>query len=248
MKKLISAFTGLVLLGSAGAAHAAGDVTPPRKMDWQHTGIFGTYDRAAVQRGLVVYKEVCAACHGLKYVAFRSLTEIGLTPDEVKAFAREYDIEDGPDDQGDMFERKGKPSDYFPSPYANAQAAMASNSGKEPPDLSLIVKARPGHENYIYSLLTGYKEGDEDGLSLNDYFPGGKIAMAPPLSDEIVEYPDGTKASVDQMARDVTQFLAWASEPTLEQRKSIGVKVMLFLAVFFVLAYAVKRKVWADAH
>lgn len=248
MKKLFAALLAAATLMAASPVLAAGDATPPRQISWPHTGLFGTYDRAAAQRGLLVYQQVCSACHGLKFVAFRTLRDIGLSEDEVKAFAAEYDITDGPDDAGDMFDRPGKPSDYFPSPFANDKAAAASNNGIAPPDLSLIVKARAGHENYIYSLLTGYKEGSDGALALNPYFPGGKLAMAAPLTADAVEYPDGTAATVDQMSRDVTTFLAWASEPTLEARKKLGVKVMLFLLVFFVLAYAVKRKVWADAH
>ncbi len=224
-----------------------------KEAEWHHAGPFGTFDRAAAQRGFLVYKDVCAACHSLRYVAFRNLEEIGLTEAEAKAVAGTYQIVDGPNDSGEMFERAGKPSDRFPSPYPNEKAARASNNGAFPPDLSLITKARVGGEDYVYSLLTGYVEppaGVElrEGMSYNAYFPGHQIAMPQPISDDQVAYPDGTKASVDQMAHDVVTFLAWAAEPNLEVRKQTGVKVMLFLLAFSIVLYAVKRKVWAAAH
>jgi len=152
-----------------------------------------------------------------------------------------------------MFDRPGKPSDYFPSPFANSNAARASNNGALPPDFSLIVKARPGHSDYLYSLLTGYSDPPADvtlgdGMSYNPYFPGHQIAMAPPLSDDAVEYADGTQATVDQMTRDVVSFLAWAGDPYMEQRRALGVKVVLFLVILTLLLYAAKRKVWADLH
>ena len=231
----------------------AAETVELKDADWNHEGPFGTFDRAAVQRGFLVYRDVCAACHSLRFIAFRNLEEIGLTEGEVKAVAETYQIVDGPDDFGEMFERPGKPSDRFPSPFPNEKAARAANNGAFPPDLSLVTKARVGGEDYIYSLLTGYEEppaGVElrEGMSYNVYFPGHQIAMPPPLSDGQVEYPDGTKATVDQMAHDVTTFLAWAAEPTLETRKQTGVKVMLFLFAFSIVLYAAKRKVWANAH
>jgi ubiquinol-cytochrome c reductase cytochrome c1 subunit len=206
-----------------------------------------------VQRGLQVYKEVCAACHSLRYVAFRNLEDIGLSEAEVKAFAATYQVVDGPDDSGEMFDRPGRASDRFPSPYANEKAARAANNGAYPPDLSLITKARLGFEDYVYSILTGYEEppaGVElrEGMSYNAYFPGHQIAMPKPISDDQVTYPDGTKATVDQMAHDVTSFLAWAAEPNLEVRKRTGVKVMLFLLAFAIVMYAAKRKIWSAAH
>lgn len=224
-----------------------------RDSEWRHEGPFGTFDRAAVQRGFLVYKDVCAACHSLRFVAFRNLEEIGLSEGEVKAVAETYQIVDGPDDSGDMFERPGKPSDRFPSPFPNEKAARAANGGAYPPDLSLIVKARAGGEDYIYSVLTGYQEPPAGvelraGMNYNAYFPGHQIAMPPPLSEGLVTYPDGTEATVDQMAHDVVAFLAWAAEPTMEARKKTGVKVMLFLFAFSIVLYAAKRKIWSDAH
>ena len=250
-KTMFAALAACVLL--SGTAIAAGNADAPKDVNWSHDGPFGTYDRASVQRGMQVYREVCASCHSLRQVAFRTLQDIGLNEDEVKAIASEYQIEDGPDDAGDMFERAGKPSDYFPSPFANEQAARASNGGAYPPDLSLIVKARPGHSDYIYSLLTGYSEPPSDvkmsdGMSYNAYFAGHQIAMAPPLSDDLVEYAQGTPATVDQMARDVTSFLAWAGDPHMEARRALGVKVIIFLVLLTLVLYAVKRKVWSDLH
>ena len=241
----------MVVVGTT--AQAAGDVEQPKDIKWSHDGPFGTYDRASVQRGLQVYREVCSSCHSLRLVAFRTLRDIGLNEDEVKAVAAEYDITDGPNGDGDMFDRPGKPSDYFPSPFANSNAARASNNGALPPDFSLIVKARPGHSDYLYSLITGYSDPPADvtlgdGMSYNPYFPGHQIAMAAPLSDDAVEYADGTSATVDQMARDVVSFLAWAGDPYMEQRRGLGVKVVLFLVILTLLLYAAKRKVWSDLH
>lgn len=250
MRKFVLA---AALAALAGPSFAAGESVELKSVDWPHAGPFGTFDRAALQRGFMVYRDVCAACHSLRYVAFRNLEEIGLTEAEVKTVAASYQVVDGPNDAGEMFERPGRPSDRIPPPYPNEKAARAANNGAYPPDLSLIVKARKGGENYIYSILTGYTDppaGVElrEGMNYNAYFPGHQIAMPPPLSDGQVTYPDGTNASVDQMARDVVSFLAWAAEPTLEARKRLGVKVMLFLAVFSVVLYAAKRKIWAEAH
>jgi ubiquinol-cytochrome c reductase cytochrome c1 subunit len=247
------AATILLATGLASAAQAAGGASVDER-HWSFQGIFGTYDRGALRRGLKVYQGVCASCHGLKYIAFRNLQDVGFTEDEVKAIAVDYTIEDGPDDAGDMFDRPGKPSDRFPSPFANDNAARASNGGALPPDLSLIVKARAGGADYIYGLLTGYHdeppEGVEvpDGMSYNDVFPGHMIGMQPPLFEGSVDYEDGTEATVEQMAADVTTFLAWSASPEMEERKRMGIKVILFLIVLSGLLYAVKRKVWADVH
>ena len=241
------------LLPLAPAAHAVGEQMEPKEVEWPHHGPFGTYDRAALQRGFLVYQQVCSTCHALQYMAFRNLEQIGLTEDEVKVIAAGYQVTDGPDDSGETFERPGRPSDPFPAPYPNENAARAANGGAAPPNLSLIVKAREGHEDYVYSLLTGYTEPPADvevrpGLYFNPYFPGEQLAMPPPLSEGIVTYPDGTEATVEQMAHDVTSFLAWAGEPMLEERKQLGVEVVLFLVLFAGLMYAVKRKVWAAVH
>ncbi len=251
---LIAAFAALIASPFVSTdGHAAGDADAPMSISWSHGGVFGTYDRSAVQRGLQVYRDVCAGCHGLKYIAFRNLLEIGLSEDQAKAIAAEYTVMDGPNDEGEMFERSGKLSDYMPSPFDNEKAARASNNGAFPPDLSLIVKARPGGENYIYSLLVGYAEAPDgvelgDGMSYNPYFPGHQIAMAPPIEDEAVEYADGTAPSKEQIAKDVVTFLAWTAEPTLEARKQMGVKVVLYLIILTIVLYMVKRKVWSDVH
>lgn len=245
----------LVLTASAvgHSAHAAGEAVAPIEVDWQHDGMFGTFDRAAAQRGFQVYREVCSACHGLTYIAFRNLTDLGFSADQVAALAAQYSVEDGPDDTGEMYERPARPADPIPPPYPNDQAARAANGGALPPELSLITKARAGGADYVYSLLAGYEEPPADepereGLYYNAFFAGHWIAMPPPMQEGLVTYADGTEATAPQMAADVATFLTWAGEPTLEQRKQSGLKVMLFLIVFTGLCYATMRKVWADAH
>ena len=210
LKKLLYTASGILFF--AGSSFASSDTLHPRQANWSFDGIFGSFDRQSAQRGYQVYKEVCSACHAMKLISFRNLKKIGFSEEEVKAIAAEYTVTDGPNADGDMFERSGRPSDRFPSPFANEEAARASNGGAYPLDLSLIVKARPDGANYIYSLLTGYQEVPEhvkmaDGMHYNPYFAGGQIAMPAPLSNELVSYQDGTNASVDQMARDVVNFL-----------------------------------------
>lgn len=244
---------GLLFALGTQAAGAAEEMPALETREWPQAGPFGTFDRASLQRGYQVYREVCAACHAMQYLHFRDLSGIGLSEEEIKAVAAEVTVTDGPDEYGDMFERPGKPTDAFPSPFPNEQAAKAANNGALPPDLSVIVKARKGHEDYIYSLLIGYGEPPpemeiREGMTYNAHFPGQQIAMPEPLSADIVEFADGTEATVPQMAYDVTNFLAWAAEPRMEERKRMGVKVVLFLLLFTGLAYAVKRKVWADVH
>jgi ubiquinol-cytochrome c reductase cytochrome c1 subunit len=220
---------------------------------WPQEGPFGKFDTAAAQRGFQVYREVCSSCHSLDFLAFRNLTDLGFTEDEVKALAEEYEVTDGPDEAGDMFERPGKPSDHLPAPFANENAARASNGGALPPDLSLITKARANGVDYVYSLLQGYEEPPADfelgeGMSYNAYFPGHQIAMAQPIDEEAVEYADGTQATLEQMSSDVTTFLTWAAEPKLEERKGTGLKAMMFLIIMTGLFYATKRKIWSDLH
>jgi ubiquinol-cytochrome c reductase cytochrome c1 subunit len=250
--RLIVAAAGVVI-GLGGPLQAAETGQELIQHHWPFEGVFGHFDRAAAQRGLQVYREVCSACHSLKYIAFRNLAELGYSDDEIKAIAAQYQITDGPNDQGEMFQRPGKPADIFPPPFANDQAARASNNGALPPDLSLITKAREGGANYVFSLLQGFHdapagETGPPGTYYNVYFPSHWIGMPPPLSDGQVTYADGTKASVEQMASDVANFLTWAGEPTLEARKQTGLKVMLFLIVLTGLLYATKRKVWAHLH
>jgi len=251
---------GLLTLAGAAPAFAAGaEVTPPEQ-EWAHggvyrpfAGIFSTYDPAALQRGFQVYKEVCAACHSMDLLAYRNLQELGFSEAEVKAIAAEYEVQDGPNDEGEMFTRPALPSDRFKSPFPNEKAAAAANNGKAPPDLSLMVKARAHAEDYVYGVLTGYEEAPvgtavPEGAYYNKYFPGHLIAMAPPLTEGAVTYADGTEATVAQMAHDVTSFLAWAAEPNLNTRKQMGVMVLMFLIVFAGIMYAAKRRLWADVH
>lgn len=254
MKNMIKNTALAIVVGFAalagGAAGAAEDARAPKKVDWSFSGPFGRYDKAELQRGFQIYKEVCASCHSLRLVAFRNLADLGFSEAEVKAIAAGYEVEDGPNDDGEMYMRPARPSDRFPSPFANIQEARLANNGAAPPDLSLMAKARMGGADYIFSLLTGYEEAPAhvqlaSGMNYNPYFAGGQIAMAPPLSDDIVTYADGTPATVEQMAHDVTAFLMWAAEPKLEDRTSLGFRVMIFLVILSVLLYFVNRKVWA---
>lgn len=259
-----AAAAGLAVTASDGRA-ATAPIAPAQS--WSFSGMFGTFDRGAAQRGLQVYQEVCAACHSLDLVAFRNLRGLGLTEEQVEAIAADYEIEDGPDDQGDMFTRPGRPADRFPAPFPNEQAARAANNNAYPPDLSVITKARAGESlffhgtklreygaDYVYGMLVGYKEeppeGYEmmDGMYYNEYFPGHQIGMAPPLYDEAVEYADGTEATLDQHARDVTTFLAWAADPNAEERKRIGVSAVLFTILLTGMLFALKKKIWSDIH
>jgi ubiquinol-cytochrome c reductase cytochrome c1 subunit len=233
------------------AVRAAGEYETPPPANLSFQGFFGTFDRAAAQRGLQVYRQVCANCHGLRLVSFRNLRALGLTEEQVAAIAAEYQIMDGPNDDGEMFERPGRPSDRFRSPFPNERAARAANNGAYPPDLSVMTKARHYGANYIRALLVGYQDPPEgvvlgDGMHFNRYFPGQQIAMANVLFDGMMDFADGTPATAAQMASDVTTFLAWAAEPEMEQRRQMGIRVVLFLLILGGLTYAVKRRVWAD--
>lgn len=251
MKKtglVLTAVSGIVLGGGVALASEHAHI---EKMDWSFNGPFGTYDRAQLQRGFQVYKEVCSACHSVKRLAFRNLLDLDFSEAEVKAIAAGYEVTDGPNKEGEMFQRPAKPSDHIPGPHANEQAARAANGGALPPDLSLIAKAREGGPDYVHALLTGYGEPPADivmntGMNYNKVFLGNQIAMPQPLSDGQVEYSDGTKASVDQMSQDVAAFLMWSAEPKMEDRKAIGFRVMIFLGILTILLYFVKKKVWSD--
>jgi ubiquinol-cytochrome c reductase cytochrome c1 subunit len=239
------------LLLSAAPARAAGEAIPLPPVDFSFQGLFGTFDRGEAQRGLLVYKQVCAACHSMRQLSYRNLLELGLTDQQVRAIAADVQVQDGPNEFGEMFERPGRLSDRFRRAFPNEQAARAANNGAYPPDLSVIVKARAGGAPYLHALLTGYTDPPEgfqlgDGMSYNAYFPGHQIAMPNVLNPGQVEYADGTEATVEQMARDVSTFLAWAAEPELEQRRRMGIRIILFLVVLGGLTYAVKRKIWAD--
>jgi len=250
------------LLGAAVAAglgawtapaRAAGEhiVLPDTKFSFD--GLFGSFDRASAQRGFQVYKEVCSNCHAMKQLSYRNLRSLGLSEDEVRAIAETVTVMDGPNDDGQMFERPGRPADRFRRPFDNEKAARAANNGAYPPDLSVMVKAREGGADYVHALLTGYTDPPAgvtmmDGMNYNKYYPGHQIAMAQPINEDQVEYADKTPATVEQMATDVVTFLAWAAEPELEERKAMGVRAVIFLTIMGGLAYGVKRKVWADLH
>jgi|TARA_Y100000817_G_scaffold75137_1_gene57728 ubiquinol-cytochrome c reductase cytochrome c1 subunit len=229
------------------------EMVDPIKVDWSFKGLTGTFDRASLQRGFQVYKEVCSSCHSMQYLSYRNLGEPGgpeFSEAEVKAIAASFEIQDGPDSQGEMFFRPGKPSDKFKSPYPNKQAATAANGGAYPPDMSVLVKARKGGANYIYSVLVGYEDPPpgmklDDGVYYNKYMAGQKIKMPNNLIDGLVEYSDGTESSIEQMAKDVTTFLAWAAEPELEVRHKTGIKVMIYLILLTLLVYLSMKKIWS---
>lgn len=272
MKTLSAAVVAVGVVMSVGSVDAASKGPKPPSQDWSFQGIFGTYDKAALQRGFQVYKNVCAACHGLSRIAFRNLEDLGYSEDEIKSLASEYEVRDGPNEEGEMFFREATPADRWPSPFPNKQAAQFANGGAYPLDLSLITKARAGGgdsairvsmlqptgfaigADYIYALLTGYKDEPPEGVEIsdtqyyNEYYPGNAISMAQPLYDGSVEYADGTEATISQMAHDVATFLTWTAEPELDERKNMGLKVILFLIVFTAMLYALKRKIWADLH
>ena len=258
-RTIVSGVIALAALALGTVAIAADEEPALKQQNWGFKGPFGTYDRAAAQRGFQVYKEVCSACHSLNLLAYRNLEQLGLTENQVKGIAAEFQVPDIGDD-GSAIDRPARPSDHFKRPFPNELAAAAANGGKAPPDLSVMIKARPGGPDYVYSLLTGYVPydqlkpeqiqefhvGKDDNFNL--YYPGHRIAMPPPLADGKVNYTDGTKNTLDQQVRDVVTFLAWASEPHLEERNRTGVRVILFLLAFAGLMYAVKRQVWADQH
>ncbi len=248
MQKIIASFILIAFLSFDGIA--GGDQEMPQKHHWSFDGMSGKLDKISAQRGFQVYKEVCAACHSLKRIAFRNLEEIGFSTEEVKSLAASYSVVDGPNDAGEMFERAGKASDHFPSPYANDNAARAANNGALPPDLSLIIKARHDGANYVHSLLNGYKAAPEnvhlsEGMHFNPYFPGMQIAMTPPLTEGQVTYSDGTVATVDQMSKDVVNFLQWTSEPEMEKRHNMGIQTVIYLIFFTLFFYFAKRKIWS---
>ncbi|OYW67468.1 MAG: cytochrome c1 [Bosea sp. 12-68-7] len=273
-----SAALGLLLAALPLTAQAAGARVEPPALSWSFSGPFGTFDRAQLQRGYKVYKEVCASCHSASLLKFRNLSQPGgpeFTPGQVTALAATYQIKDGPNDAGEMFERPGRAADPFPAPFPNEQAARAANGGAYPPDLSVLAKARTYERgfprfvfdiftqyqeqgpDYIAALLTGYKDPPPEGVTLlpgqyyNTYMPGHLIAMPNVLNDGQVEFPKGPDGqpqvpeTAKQYAKDVTAFLMWAAEPHLEARKRIGLQVMLFLLMFGTLLYYTKKKVWS---
>jgi len=253
MRRPVLAFLTAALIGAGASAAARAEETALPQERWSFRGIFGTYDRAAVQRGFQVYKEICSACHSMNLVHYRDLQAVGFSEDQVKQIAASVQVTDGPNDAGEMFERPGKPSDPFKAPFPNENAARAANNGALPPDLSLMYKARKGGADYTYGILTGYGEPPAgvtiaEGMNYNKYFPGHQIAMPPPLQDGRVTYADGTPATVEQMSHDVVTFLTWAANPEMVERKQIGWRWVLFFLIMAGLTYGVKRKVWADVH
>ena len=272
MRKLILTVFAVFALAAATPSFADEETVKPERQHWSFAGPFGTFDRAQLQRGFKVYREVCSACHGLKLVAFRSLAQPGgpgFSEAQEKIVAEEFRINDGPNERGEMFERLGRLSDSIPSPDPNEQTARARFNGALPPDLSVIAKARSyevgfpgfiidafrqyqeGGVDYLHALLTSYEEPPAgvtlaDNQEWNKYFPGHRIAMRPPLIDGRVEYTDGTPQTIEQYSRDVAAFLMWAAEPHLEARKRIGFQVMIFLVVFAGLLYFTKKKIWAE--
>ncbi len=232
---------------------AVGKADQIKAQSWSFSAPFGMYDRGQLQRGYKVYKQVCAACHGLRLVRFRNLGEPGgpeFSAAAVKALAAEAEVQDGPNDDGEMFTRSGRPSDAFVSPFANVNAARAANNGAYPPDLSVMAKARVGGPDYLYALLTGYKKAPGDmkvgeGMSYNPVFTGGQIAMASPLDADSVEYTDGTPQILENYAKDVSAFLMWTAEPKLEERHKLGFRFMIYLFILAGFLYMAKRRVWA---
>jgi len=246
----VSALSYIYMNNSVHANMADEGLHPPA-YPWSHNGLFDTFDHASIRRGYQVYRDVCSSCHSLDRIAWRNLVDVSHTTDEIKAMAEEFEYTDGPDENGEMFQRPGKLADYMPRPYPNDEAARAGNAGALPPDLSLIVKARHGGADYVFSLLTGYFDpppGVEvrEGLNYNPYFPGGAIAMARLLYDGLVEYEDGTPATTSQMAKDVTTFLNFAAEPEHDERKKMGFKAIIVLTALTGLTFWLKRFKWAS--
>ena len=252
MRKYIKFLVSVIFFLSSSNLLAAEKVEY-LKTDWSFKGLFGKFDRGSLQRGYQVYTEVCASCHSMKYVSYRNLAEKGgpeFTEAEAKAIAASFEVVDGPNEDGEMFTRPGKLSDKFVMPYENVKAAQAANGGAYPPDMSVLVKARGGGANYIYSLLQGYEDAPmgislDEGVHYNKYMYGNKIKMANPLSDGLVEYGDGTEATVEQMSKDITTFLMWAAEPHLEARHRMGFKAIVYLIILTILVYFSMKKIWS---
>jgi len=232
---------------------AAGEIKNAPKQKWSFDGLTGQFDISSIQRGYKIYREVCSGCHSMNLLYYRDLIDIGFSSEEVKAIASEYTVLDGPNDDGEMFERVAKPSDHFVSPFANEQEARVSNNGSYPPDLSVITKTKKNGTDYIYNLLMGYTEPPDhfelgEGMYYNKWKEGHQIAMAQPLDEGYVDYDDGTENNLPQLSKDITNFLVWAAEPELEERKRIGIKVLLFFIIAGALVYTVKNSLWRKIH
>ncbi len=253
MKNILKLFSVIILFCVSSVNVISAEKVEYLKTDWSFKGLFGKFDRASLQRGYQVYTEVCAACHSMKYLSYRNLSEKGgpeFSIAQAKAIAASFEVTDGPNADGEMFQRPGKLSDKFVMPYENVKAAEAANGGAYPPDMSVLVKARGGGVDYIYSLLQGYEEAPsgmilDDGVHYNKYMYGNKIKMSAPLSDGIIEYSDGTNPSVEQMSKDVTTFLMWAAEPSLEARHQMGFKAIVYLIILTTLVYFSMKRIWS---
>ena len=253
MKKFIKIYSVIILFLLGTLNLYAAEKVEYLKTDWSFKGLFGKFDRSALQRGYQVYTEVCASCHSMKYVSYRNLAEKGgpeFTEQQAKAIAASFEVTDGPNSDGEMFTRPAKLSDKFVMPYENVKAAQAANGGAYPPDMSVLVKARGGGVDYIYSLLQGYEDPPvgitlDEGVHYNKYMYGNKIKMANPLSEGLVEYADGTTATVEQMSKDVTTFLMWTAEPHLETRHRMGFKAIIYLIILTTLVYFSMKRIWS---
>jgi ubiquinol-cytochrome c reductase cytochrome c1 subunit len=253
VKNFLKIFSLIILFFGLSLSAQTAEKIEYLKTDWSFKGLFGKFDRAALQRGYQVYTEVCSSCHSMKYLSYRNLAEKGgpeFNIEQAKAIAASFEVKDGPNSDGDMFTRPGRLSDKFVMPYDNIQAAQAANGGAYPPDMSVLVKARGGGVDYIYSLLQGYEDPPvgitlDDGVYYNKYMYGNKIKMANQLSDGLVEYSDGTKATVEQMSKDVTTFLMWSAEPHLESRHRMGFKAILYLIILTILVYFSMKRIWS---
>ena len=253
MKNLIKLFYILSFFFLSTVSSFSAEKVDYLKTDWSFKGLFGKFDRGSLQRGYQVYTEVCASCHSMKYLSYRNLGEKGgpeFSEAETKAIAASFEVIDGPNADGEMFTRPAKLSDKFVMPYENVKAAQAANGGAYPPDMSVLVKARGGGVDYIYSLLQGYEDAPsgvtlDEGVHYNKYMYGNKIKMAAPLSAGIIEYGDGTEATVEQMSKDVTTFLMWAAEPHLEARHQMGFKAIIYLIILTLLVYFSMKKIWS---
>ena len=243
----------IFIIGASNSAYSEEKKVKFIKNNWSFEGVFGTFDRASLQRGYQVYQEVCSGCHSIQHLSYRNLSEKGgpeFSLDEAKAIAAQFEVTDGPNEDGELFIRPGRLSDKFVNPFSNAKAAAAANGGAYPPDMSVLAKARQGGASYIYSVLLGYEDPPEgitldDGVYYNKFMSGNKIMMAQPLSEGIVEYSDGTSATEEQMAKDVATFLAWAAEPHLEKRHKMGFRAIIYLIVLTVLVYFSMKKLWS---
>ena len=253
MKNFLKVLSLIILFVGVSFSSNSAEKVEYLKTDWSFKGLFGKFDRVSLQRGYQVYTEVCASCHSMKYLSYRNLAEKGgpeFSEAEVKAIAASFEVTDGPNADGEMFQRPGKLSDKFVMPYDNVKAAQAANGGAYPPDMSVLVKARGGGVDYIYSLLQGYEDAPsgmtlDEGVHYNKFMYGNKIRMAAPLSDGLIEYGDGTEATVEQMSKDVTTFLMWAAEPHLESRHQMGFKAIVYLIILTILVYFSMKRIWS---